>query len=197
MSKFFLFYILFYLTGNPLLALLILLAAVYLIDRNTMRVLPDWSGRLSTWGRIRGLKRTVSLNPEHAGALTDLGSLLVRRGDYTQAVPFLERALPKMADSDEANFYLGFAYLRTGQREKARERLEKVLGLNPRFGYGEPHLRLGGVLSGPGGFEDRRAAIAAIRGNPQIEFGGVLQAGKGSGEIRRKEGSRPGVSQRR
>jgi len=143
MSKFFLFYILTYLTGNPLLALLLLLAVVYLVDRNTLRVLPDWSGRLGTWGRIRALKRTITLNPDHAGALVDLGRILVRRGDCTQAVPFLEKALPKMADSDEANFYLGFAYLRTGQLEKAREQLEKALELNPRFGYGEPHLRLG------------------------------------------------------
>ena len=73
MSKFFLFYILTYLTGNPLLALLLLLAVVYLVDRNTLRVLPDWSGRLGTWGRIRALKRTITLNPDHAGALVDLG----------------------------------------------------------------------------------------------------------------------------
>jgi tetratricopeptide (TPR) repeat protein len=159
MSKFILFYILAYLLGNPLLALLVLVAAVYFLDRNTLRILPDWTGRLGTWSRIRSLKRTVALNPDNAGALVDLGRILTRRGDFSRAIPYLERAMPKMTDSDEADFYLGFACLRTGRLEEARKWLEKCLEVNPRFGYGEPHLRLGEYYQASGDLQGAAAEL--------------------------------------
>lgn len=187
MSKFILFYLLAYLLGNPLLALLILLAAVYFLDRNTMRLLPDWGGRLGTWSRIRSLKRTVALNPDNAGALVDLGRILIRREDYSRSIPYLERAMPKMTDSDEANFYLGFACLRSGRLEEARRWLEKCLEVNPRFGYGEPYLRLGEYYQACGNLEGAATQFEKFTGIHTSSSEGFFRKGKVLQELGEKE----------
>ncbi|NOY53330.1 MAG: tetratricopeptide repeat protein [Deltaproteobacteria bacterium] len=143
MSKIFLFYILTVLTRSPLLALLVIVALYFFLDRRFVGLLPDFSALFRTRREIARLKQEVMLNPHNAEALSDLGRYLVQTGKDREGVSFLERALPRMGEISETRFYLGLGYLHLGQMEKAEEHLRAVLQIDPRYGYGEAWLRMG------------------------------------------------------
>ncbi len=143
MGRFFLFALLTWITGNPLLAVLVIIALS----------LPGWwagsryawllSRRMRAWGEAGRLRRALAVNPHDVKTRTELGVILVRQGRFGEARAELEQAIPRADDLPEANYSLGLCLLRTGEAERGRELVEKALTLNPKFGYGEPHLRLG------------------------------------------------------
>ncbi len=143
MKTLFLFGLLAWLLSDPLLAGLILVAvfagSYLLYSRRLFRWRQQWRN-LAT---ARHLQKTLMINPEDAKAHSDLGGLLVRRGRFAEALPHLEKAIERCEDVPDTNFYLGWALLRQGSPEKGRRHIEAALAINPRFGYGEPHLRLG------------------------------------------------------
>jgi tetratricopeptide (TPR) repeat protein len=142
-SKFLLFALLTFLTGSPWTALLVVLAIYLLFDFQYLGFARSAVGRIKATGEIRELQADVELNPHNAAALNDLGRLLILNGRVQEAVAPLERAIERLDDSDETNYYLGLAYLKTGKEREGEARILKALELNPRFRYGEPYLRLG------------------------------------------------------
>jgi tetratricopeptide (TPR) repeat protein len=138
-----LFGLLAWLLRDPLLAGLILVAifggSYLLYSRRLFRWRQQWRD-LAT---ARHLARTLTINPEDAKAHSDLGGLLVRRGRFAEALPHLEKAIERCEDLPDTNFSLGWALLEQGNLEKGRRYIETALAIDPRFGYGEPHLRLG------------------------------------------------------
>jgi tetratricopeptide (TPR) repeat protein len=139
----FFFSILTMLFGNPLIALLII-AAVYLaVDARYFGVTKRLIGFVRDESAIRELKQQVAVNPSDATALKDLGRLCIRKKRYQTARRYLEQAIKRLEDSDEANFFLGFAYLMTGREDEGLSRINKSLAINDRLLYGEPYLRLG------------------------------------------------------
>ncbi|MEW6324985.1 MAG: tetratricopeptide repeat protein [Nitrospirota bacterium] len=126
-----------------LFALLLIIVVSLLIDAEFFGVSRRWLGHWKIAREITELERDVALNPHNVSALNDLGRLRVLRGAPERAVEPLERAIERMHDSDEANFYLGLAYLRTGKEREGEERIKQAIELNPNFRYGEPFLRLG------------------------------------------------------
>ena len=139
----FLFSILTMLFGNPLIAILIIAAFYLAIDARYFGVTRKLIGLVQDESAIRDLKQQVAVNPSNATALKDLGRLCVRKNRYQTARPYLEQAINRMEDSDEANYFLGLAYLKTGREDEGLFRINKALSLNPRLLYGEPYLRLG------------------------------------------------------
>ena len=143
MSRFFLFALLTWITGSPLLAVLILVALA----------VPGWfagsrwafklSRRIRAWGEAGRLRRALAINPHDAKARTDLGAILVRHGRYREARAELEQALPRVDDMPDANYFLGLCLMQDGEVERGREMVERALAINSKFGYGEPYLRLG------------------------------------------------------
>jgi len=143
MSRFFLFALLTWITGNPVLAVLVII----------LLSLPGWwagsrwafrlSRKLRSWGEAGRLRRTLAINPHDAKARTDLGAILARQGRFREARAELEQVLPRVDDLPEANYYLGLSLMSDGEFERGRALVEKALSINPKFGYGEPHLRLG------------------------------------------------------
>jgi tetratricopeptide (TPR) repeat protein len=143
MSRFFLFAILTWITGSPLLAAVILVALA----------VPSWfagsrwafrlSRKIRAWGEAGRLRRALAINPHDAKARTDLGAILVRQGRIREARAELEQVLPRVDDLPEANYYLGLCLMNDGAAERGRALVEKALAINPKFGYGEPYLRLG------------------------------------------------------
>jgi tetratricopeptide (TPR) repeat protein len=143
MGRFFIFALLTWITGNPLLAVL----AIILLSLPGWWAGSRWAFRLSrkvrSWGEAGRLRRALSINPHDAKARTDLGATLARQGRFREARAELEQALPRVDDLPEANYYLGLSLMNDGEVERGRALVEKALSINPKFGYGEPYLRLG------------------------------------------------------
>ncbi len=148
MGRFFLFALLSWITGNPLLALLVIIALS----------VPGWlagsryAWRFHRWIRAQGeagrLRRTLSVNPHDVKARTDLGAILVRHGRFREARAELEQSMPRADDLPEANYALGLCLLHEGEAERGRGLIERALALNPKFGYGEPYIKLGDFRAG-------------------------------------------------
>jgi tetratricopeptide (TPR) repeat protein len=145
MGRFFLFTLLTWITGNPLLAGL----AIVALSLPGWWASSRWAFRLSrkvrAWGEAGRLRRTLAVNPHDAKARTDLAGILTRQGRFREARAELEPVLPRVDDLPEANYYLGLSLMNDGELERGRALVERALALSPKFGYGEPYLRLGDV----------------------------------------------------
>lgn len=143
MSRFFVFALLTWITGNPLLAVVV----IALLSLPGWWAGSRWAFRLSrkvrSWGEAGRLRRALAINPHDAKARADLGAILARQGRFGEARAELEQAWPRVDDLAEANYYLGLSLMNDGEVERGRALVEKALSLNPKFGYGEPYLRLG------------------------------------------------------
>lgn len=142
LSRFFIFYLVTMITGSPLLALLAIFALYLAFDYQFTGFVRRGLRSLRLASEIAGLKKELALNPHNAASLSDLGRLLVIRKRYAEALPYLERAHERLADSEETTYYLGLARLGLGEGDAAEKLIVKALEINPRFRYGEPHLRL-------------------------------------------------------
>jgi tetratricopeptide (TPR) repeat protein len=70
------------------------------------------------------LKRAIALDPGLAEAYLQLGNLYFDQQKYADSVPEYQRALELNADLADAHYRLGQAYVRTGEKERAREQLQ-------------------------------------------------------------------------
>lgn len=71
--------------------------------------------------------------PDHPDVLDALGWVEQLRGQPTRALPYLERAARADPDNPRILYHLGAALLGAGQTEASREKLARVLGLDPEF----------------------------------------------------------------
>lgn len=170
MRTLFLFALITFLTGSPLIALLVIVAIYFFIDYQYVGFSRRLFGRLRRGASIRGLARDVEVNPHDAAARSDLGRLLVDGRRYAAAVPHLERAIERLADSEETVCYLGLAYLGVGRTKEGEELLRRALAKNPRFRYGEPYLHWGRLLLEQDRVQD---AIATLERFREIHTSGV------------------------
>ncbi|MBI4537036.1 MAG: tetratricopeptide repeat protein [candidate division NC10 bacterium] len=143
MGRFFLFTLLAWLTGNPLLALLIVIALALPGWLAGSRVALRLSRRVRALGEAGRLRRALEINPHDAKARVDLAAILVRQGKYREARAEVEPVFARVEDLPDANYCLGLCLLRDGEYERGRALVERALELSPRFAYGEPYLRLG------------------------------------------------------
>jgi len=86
-------------------------------------------------------------NARNGDLLDTAGWVQFKRGDYSQALPVLQRAVELMPQSHEVHYHLGMAELRSGQADRARTDLETAVAGSSRF-FGE---------------EDARAALASLK----------------------------------
>ena len=142
MGKFFIFYMIYWLTGNPITALLILLAIYLAVDRTYLGFIPDLFRAFRSSSRIRELKKVVSINPYDGRALKELGIYMVERGDYQNALQYFGMAEAKMSEDPEFNYYYGISTARTGNIDKGRVLFEKAVNSLPTLKYGEPFLMM-------------------------------------------------------
>ena len=142
MRTFFLFYVLSYLLRNPLLALVIVGVIFYLGEARYRGRWFDPSRLLKRRQAISSLRSTLAVNEHDVGAHSDLGRMLVQEGKLDDALPHLERAIARMEESPETNYYLGLCQLGTGSKKEGQHHIERALEINPRFLYGEPQVVL-------------------------------------------------------
>lgn len=145
MSKLILFGALVWLVGNPFLALIILLAIIYVIDRRYVGVFPSITRPFKRMRAISSLRQQLALNPHDLSSKRDLARLLLERKKYNEAFTLLKEMEPASEQSAEFWDDLGTAALGLSQVEEAESHMLRALELNERVRYGQPYLRLAAV----------------------------------------------------
>lgn len=148
MAKILLFGLLWYIFGNPFVAILVLLAALYFLDRRFVGLTPSFVKPLKRRSRIAKLRQQLSLNRNDVSAKMELARLLLDKKDYAGARRVLETIGDTMEHSAEYWDDLGTAYLHTGKPDEGEQAILQALDINPRVKYGEPYLRLASVTAG-------------------------------------------------
>jgi predicted AlkP superfamily phosphohydrolase/phosphomutase/Tfp pilus assembly protein PilF len=77
-------------------------------------------------GSERELRRAVELDPDYAGVLANLGSLLARTGRTQEAIQVLTRAVDKEPGNYEARMNLGAALGKSGRHQEAIDQFEEA-----------------------------------------------------------------------
>ncbi|KIL39087.1 hypothetical protein SD70_22485 [Gordoniibacillus kamchatkensis] len=147
MSKVFLFAILVYLTGNPLLALVVLLIILYAADRRFVGLMPSVTRPLRLGRKLGQLRQHIQASPHDTSAKLELARVYIEKKRYAEAERLLEGILPIMDQSADVHFELGLCKLKLGRIEEGRSLMDQALELNPRVRYGEPYLRLAEALA--------------------------------------------------
>jgi tetratricopeptide (TPR) repeat protein len=146
MSKLFLFYILYWMLGNPIIALLVILLISFTIDRTYFGFVPDPFKVFKAAGRINELRRIIAINPHDARSLKELGIFMFEKKKYGNAVEYFERAANRMSDDPEFNCYYGISIAKNGDIRKGREYVAAALKVSPNLKYGEPYLMMADVF---------------------------------------------------
>ncbi|CAM4260192.1 tetratricopeptide (TPR) repeat protein [Paenibacillus endophyticus] len=147
MLKFGLFVFLFWLLGNPFIAIIVMLLLLYLLDRRFVGISPSILKPLKRLSRIRKLKQQINQSPNDVSSKHELARLLLERKKYGEALRLLEPIEHVLADSAEYWDDLGIGYINSGNEEKGMASTLRALELNPRVKYGAPYLRLAAHLA--------------------------------------------------
>ncbi len=142
MRDFGLFLLLSYITGNPLLALIILAVAYGIIDRFYIGLLPDILKPVKRNRQIRNYLAQLSRNPADADSAMKAGILLFEKKSYRKALELLQTAEAKIKDSARLYQYLGMTEMELENGEKGRDFLNRALELDRKTGYGLPYVYL-------------------------------------------------------
>ncbi len=142
MRTFFLFYLVSSLFRSPLLALIIVGLFIYFGEARYRGRYFNPAKFLSRRRTITELQQRLAINEHDAEAHNDLGRLLVGQRRAAEALPHLELAMARMQDSAETNYYYGLCLVEAGRRPEGHACIKRALEINPRFGYGDPHLAL-------------------------------------------------------
>jgi tetratricopeptide (TPR) repeat protein len=131
--------------GNPFVALLIVLAIVYLGQAQFTGRYANPLAFLQSHRQIAKLRTTIETNPEDAAARNDLGRILALKGKFAEALPHLDKAHRRSPESAETGFFYGYTQLALGKDEEGLALIEDALEKKPRLRYGEPYLLTGDV----------------------------------------------------
>jgi tetratricopeptide (TPR) repeat protein len=147
LAKIFIFFLLWRLTGNPILAILVLLVILYFIDRRFIGLMPSFTRPFKRNRRLNQLKFELLTHPHNTSGKLEAAWLLIEKKKYREALRYLDEVQLILDDSAEACYATGLCYLKLGDLEQGEKWVLKSLEINPRVRYGEPYLRLGEVLA--------------------------------------------------
>jgi tetratricopeptide (TPR) repeat protein len=84
---------------------------------------------------IAECKKAIQVDPDFGTPYNDIGAYMIEKGEYDEAIPWLERALlSRRYDSLHYPHYnLGRAYIAKEMYVKARYHLEQALKLSPDY----------------------------------------------------------------
>lgn len=147
MKLFFLFGALWWLLGNPFLAILVLLVILYFLERRFIGLSPSIVRPFRRRSAISKLKRQLHLSPHDLSAKTELARLLIESKQYAAARGMLLEIESRSEDSAEYWSDLGACELALGRLEEGERAMLRALEISPRVKYGQPYLRLGEALA--------------------------------------------------
>ncbi|TDF95976.1 tetratricopeptide repeat protein [Paenibacillus piri] len=142
MSKVLLFFLLTWLTGSPIVAIIVLLVIFYVLDRRFIGLTPSIVKPIQRSRKLSRLRQELRLNPHQTSAKLELARLLIEKKQYPEASDLLEQVAAVMDDSAEVRADLGLCRLKLGQLEQGESLMLEAVEMNPRVKYGEPYLRL-------------------------------------------------------
>lgn len=142
MSKVLIFFLLTWLTGSPIIALIVLLIVFYALERRFIGLTPSIFKPIQRARRLTRLRQELRMNPHQTSAKLDMARLLMERNQYREAAELLEQIRAVMDDSADVRAELGICKLKLGYLEEGEQLLLEAVELNPRVKYGEPYLRL-------------------------------------------------------
>ncbi|MEW9698433.1 tetratricopeptide repeat protein [Paenibacillus sp. SI8] len=147
LTKLLAFGLLWRLTGNPFIALIILLVILYVLDRRFVGLTPNIFRPFQLSRKASRLRQDLHANPHNTSAKLELARILIERKKYSEALPYLEQSLNMMQDSADVHYEIGLCCLKLGDLPRGESFMLKAIELNPRVKYGEPYLRLGEALA--------------------------------------------------
>lgn len=97
----------------------------------------------------KSYEHSMEVRPTFFLALLNLGRLRIMQEKFDGAIPVLTKAVEVKADSADANYFLGEAYLQIKKGSKAVGYFYEALKLDP-MGKADAHLRLAALYNGAG-----------------------------------------------
>jgi len=108
---------------------------LWVAANNLASLLSENPGSKEDLNRALGLaKRAQILRANEPAVLDTLGWIYYQMGELPQAVAYLENALDNNPDVAIFNFHLGMALFKSGRTIEAKEKLEKAIESNEKFG---------------------------------------------------------------
>ena len=142
MNNTFLIYFILRLLGTPISSIVIILVAIYLLDRFFIGVLPNVFAPIKRRSQIKRLENELRINPANASNAMELGVLYFEKKRYETALGYLNKAYERMKDSDRLLLYRGMALIENGCRNEGIDNLNKAVAINEGTGYGLPYVYL-------------------------------------------------------
>lgn len=145
MSKIFIFLLLSRLFGSPWIAIAVLIAIAWALDRGTSRRLPGpWSAVQRVLKRRR-LRAVLAVNPHDFRTTLELGRFELENRRWKSALEVLERAKDAYREDASVQVLHALARLGSGDAQGADE-VERLMTENPKLRFGEPLLDAGEIL---------------------------------------------------
>jgi tetratricopeptide (TPR) repeat protein len=142
MSKLLLFGALWWLFGNPFIAILVLLVILYMLERRFLGLSPSIVRPFRRRSSIAKWRRLLHMSPHDVSAKSELARLLIESRKYSQAREVLLGIQSQMEHSAEYWSDLGTCDLALGRVEEGEKEMLQALEISPRVKYGQPYLRL-------------------------------------------------------
>jgi tetratricopeptide (TPR) repeat protein len=147
LTKIFIFFILWRLTGNPFIAILVLLVIFYFLERRYIGFTPSLARPFKRNRRLRQLQIELLTHPHNTSGKLEAAWLLIEKRKYSQALQYLDEVRHILDDSAEAFYATGLCHLKLGDLAEGEKLVLESLAMNPRVRYGEPYLRLGEAIA--------------------------------------------------
>ncbi|NEW07619.1 tetratricopeptide repeat protein [Paenibacillus sp. SYP-B3998] len=147
LTKLLAFGLLWRLTGNPFIALIILIVILYVLDRRFVGLTPNIFRPFQLSRKASRLRQDLYANPHNTSVKLELARILIERKRYSEALPYLEQSHSVMLDSADVHYEIGLCCLKLGDLSRGESFMLKAIELNPRVKYGNPYLRLGEALA--------------------------------------------------
>ena len=158
MGKILSFFVLSSLFGSPWIAIAVLIALSWALDRSTLRYLPGPWSAVRRWMYRRRLRATIAHNPHDFRTTLELGRVLLEERKWSAARGALDKAKEAYPDASVV-VLLALARLGSGDADGAAE-VERLMEANPKLRFGEPLLQAAEILLARGD---------AARAKPMLE----------------------------
>ncbi|EPZ42946.1 tetratricopeptide repeat protein [Alicyclobacillus acidoterrestris] len=147
MSKALLFSLIWMLTGNPILAIIVILVIYYVIDQRYFGLLPSVVKPFRRWSRMSNLRRVLSFNPHDMSARYELARIYMERRQFKQALALLQQLSESMQSEPAVLADTGVCQLGLGRLDIGEQLIMDATASNPNVHYGEPYLKLAEALA--------------------------------------------------